>query len=193
MTGTGEDAELNQAAGSPVSSEPAFLVVGKLRRPHGLRGEILMEVITDFPERLRKGVKVYVGDEKSPMQIRSRRVHGQGLLMGLEGYSTPEEAGELRNQLVYVSAHDRPPLPEGEYYHHQLLGLRVITEEGLELGLLHEILSTAANDVYVVRPQPGAEGVPAEILLPAIESVIRNVNLERGEILIHLLPGLLPN
>ena len=155
MIGSGEDAERNQAAGSPDASEPAFLVVGKLRRPHGLRGEILMDVITDFPERLHKGVKVYVGDEKRPMQIRSRRVHGQALLMGLEGYSTPEEAGELRNQVVYVSAHDRPPLPEGEYYHHQLLGLRVITEEGLELGRLHEILSTSANDVYVVRPEPG--------------------------------------
>lgn len=203
MTGIDISREQEPAAGSPRMgtsaeiSEPAFLVVGKLRRPHGLHGEILMDVITDFPERLRRGVKVYVGEEKRPMYIRSRRMHRTALLIALEGHNTPEEAGELRNQLVFVSASDRPPLPEGEYYHHQLLGLRVITDEGQELGGLHEILSTGANDIYVVRPQPGAGGIStrptADILLPAIEPVILQVDLERGEMLVHMLPGLLPD
>jgi 16S rRNA processing protein RimM len=174
-----------QQAGSPPGGEPAFLVVGKLRHPHGVRGEILMEVITDFPERLQPGVTVLIGEGHQPQRIRSRRIHNKGLLVSFDGYTTPEMVGALRNALVYVSTADRPPLPEGEYYHHQLLGLRVINDDGQDLGRIAEILTTAANDIYVVRGETGTE-----ILLPAIEAVIREIDLEKGELHAHLLPGL---
>jgi 16S rRNA processing protein RimM len=176
---------MEQGTGSPPVGEPEFLVVGKLRHPHGVRGEMLLEVITDFPERLACGVSVYVGEQRQRLRIRSRRTHGKGLLLAFEGYDTPEAVGALRNALVYVTAADRPPLPEGEYYHHQLLGLRVVSDEGQEMGTVHEILSTAANDVYVVRGEGG------EILLPAIQSVIQEIDLENRLIRVHLLPGLI--
>ena len=73
-------------AGSPPFGEPVFLVVAKLRRPHGLGGEILTEVITDFPERLVPGVKVYVGEAYRLEQIRSCRTHAKGLLLAFENY-----------------------------------------------------------------------------------------------------------
>ena len=174
-------------AGSPPPGEPAFLVVGKLQRPHGLRGEIIMEVITDFPERLRTGVTVYVGEAHQPQRIRGRRIHGKGLLVAFDSVSDPEAAGQFRNQLVYVRSDDRPSLPEGEYYHHQLLGLSVESDEGQVLGRLEQILGTGANDVYIVRPEEGPE-----ILLPATDEVILEVNLEQGKVKVHLLPGLLP-
>jgi 16S rRNA processing protein RimM len=163
------------------------LVVGKLRRPHGLRGEILMDILTDFPERLLPGETVYIGENYRSFNIRTRRPHKGGLLVTFDPYHDPESVGSLRNLLVYVRTDDRPPLPEGEYYHHQLLGLHVLSDEGQSLGHLIKILDTGANDVYVVRPESGSE-----ILLPAIDSVILNIDLERGEILVHLLPGLLP-
>jgi len=173
-------------AGSPVTGEPAFLVVGKLLHPHGLRGEILMEVVTDFPERLQPGITIYVGETHRPLQIRSRRWHRDSLLLAFESFKDPEASGELRNQWIFVRAADRPELPEGEYYHHQLLGLRVVSDDGRELGKMAGILETGANDVYVIISPDGSE-----ILLPAIESVVLDVNLERGEMLVHLLPGLL--
>ena len=185
MAGARNPRANEHSAGSPPGGEPAFLVVGKLRHPHGVRGEILLEVLTDFPERLQPGVTVLVGEEHQPLRLRSRRVHNKGLLVGFDGYNVPETVGALRNALVYVNTADRPPLPEGEYYHHQLLGLRVVDDEGHELGRLIEILTTKANDIYMVRGESGPD-----ILLPAIESVILDIDLQNGLMQVHLLPGL---
>ncbi len=173
-------------AGSPVTGEPAFLVVGKLHHPHGLHGEIFTEVITDFPERLQPGVTIYLGEMKTPLKIHSRRRHGNSLLLAFETFKNPEASGEICNQWIYVAAKDRPVLPDGEYYHHQLLGLTVVSDEGRDLGKMTGILETGANDVYIVRTPEGCE-----ILLPAIDSVILKIDLELGQILVHLLPGLL--
>lgn len=178
--------EINGTEGSPDPGEPLFLVVGKIHRPHGVKGDVIMEVITDFPERLRVGTVVYVGDQHTPMVIRGRRKSNTSLLINFNEYKDPESAAVLRNQLVYVRADDRPALPEGEYYLHQLLGLQVISEEGQLLGKLVQILETGANDVYIVRPETGAE-----VLLPAIPDVIKRVELDAGRMVVHLLPGLL--
>lgn len=173
-------------AGSPPSGEPAFLVVGKLRRPHGTRGEILMEVFTDFPERIKAGDVIFAGSEHVPLSIRSLRWNNRLMLLAIKGYSTPEEVGVWRNQWVYVHAEDRPELEDGEYYHHQLLGLRVRAESRDVLGVVTDILETGSNDVLVVKADEGPE-----ILLPMIESVILEVDLQGGEIHVHLLPGLM--
>jgi len=175
------------AAGPPKSGEPVYLAIGFLRRPHGVRGEILMDVLTDFPERIQPGTPVYVGESHRPMKIASRRETAKGMLISFEGITIREEVGAFRNQYLFVLAADRPPLPDGEYYHHQLIGLRVIHDEtGEPLGTIREILETGANDVYVVRADTGKE-----ILLPAIPSVRKKVDLARGEMTVHLLPGLL--
>lgn len=174
-------------AGSPSTGEPLFLVVGKLRHAHGLHGEILMEVITDFPERIRQGKTLYIGEGHQPLIVDSRRVHAGNLLLAFDGIDTPEGIGEFRNQWVYVQASDRPPLADGEYYHHQLLGLKVVSEDGSELGQLCDILETGANDVYIVRSESGKE-----LLLPAIESVVLEINLEENTMRVHILPGLIP-
>jgi 16S rRNA processing protein RimM len=167
---------------------PAFLVVGQFGRPHGIQGEINLSVLTDFPERLKAGVLVYVGEQHRPLRIRRSRPHGAGLLLSFKGYDTPEQVSELTRSLVYVRGDDRPPLAEGEYYHHELVGLQVVDEEGQPLGELVQILSNPANDIYVVRPRAGKE-----ILLPAIEDVILDIDLEKGQVRVHLLPGLLPD
>jgi len=172
--------------GSPTSGEPEYLVVGFLRRPHGIKGEILMDVHTDFPERLKTGLTVFVGDEYQPMVIASRRPHAAAMLVRFRGIKTPEEAGLYRNTWVYVPSANRPELPEGEYYHHQLIGLNVITDENRDLGVLVDILETGANDVYVVRDTDGRE-----TLLPAIPPVILDVKLADRQMRVHLLEGLI--
>ncbi len=159
-----------------------FLAVGLLRRSHGLKGDMVMEVLTGFPERLRAGRTVFVGETHEPMQIASLRGHEQGRIIGFAGIQTPEETAPLRNQLVFIKAAGLPQLPEGEYYHHELLGLSVVDESGSPLGVLAQILETGANDVYLVKTPAGKE-----LLFPAIEDVILEVNLERRQMRVRPL------
>lgn len=172
-------------SGSPLPGEPEYLLVGTVRRPHGVHGEILMDVVTDFPERLTAGVRVFLGGAHTPVQIVSCRGHDRGLLIKFEGVETPEAAGLHRNQPVWVLAADRPPLPDGLYYHHQLLGCSVEDDKGRAIGTLTEILETGANDVYSVRTASGRE-----VLLPAITGVVLEVHLDQRRILVHIPAGI---
>jgi len=179
-------ATVRAAKTSARHDRPDYLVVGYLRRPHGVKGEVVMEVHTDFPQRLKPGTRVFLGEPHIPLLIVHARPHAEGMLIRFEGLDTPEAAGRYRNQYVYVSTADRPPLPKGQYYHHELLGCRVVDERGEHLGVLTEILETGANDVYVVRPPHGRE-----VLLPAIASVILDVQTDARVVRVHLPPGLL--
>ncbi len=170
----------NIPTGSPGKDEPVFLAVGRLRHAHGVKGEISMDVLTDFPERLSNGKVVYMGDEHLPLTITSVRGKNQLLLLSFDGYGDCDLVNQFRNQLLYVCAENLPPLPEGEYYFHQLQGLNVVDEAGVRLGILDEILETGANDVYVVHSSDGKE-----ILLPVIASVVLKVDLEKGEMVVH--------
>jgi 16S rRNA processing protein RimM len=163
----------NIVTGSPRTGEPVYLVVGKIRRSHGIHGEVLMEVLTDFPDRLKPDCTVYIGEDHKPFRIVSRRKQSQELLLSFEGITVPEETAWLRNQLVYFQEKDIPPLPAGRYYHHQLVGMAVVDELGASLGKLTEIIETGANDVYVVVNEEGKE-----TLLPAIAAVVVDIDLE---------------
>lgn len=174
------------AAGSPLPGEPVFVAIGKLRRPHGVHGEIIMDIYTDFPERLRAGMRLYAGDDRQELRVTHRRWHQDSLLMTFEGYTTPESVGVLRNLVLYVRTADLPPLPEGDYYHHQLIGMGVVDETGRLLGTVNEILETGANDVLLVRSEMGQE-----VLLPMIDEVILEIKLQDKQIRVHLLPGIL--
>jgi 16S rRNA processing protein RimM len=173
-------------AGSPAAGEPAFLAVGKIRRPHGVSGDVLMEVYTDFPERLRPKLVVYAGENHLPLTISRLRPHNEGILLTFEGLTTPEQVGRFRNQIIYTPKANSPVLPEGEYYQYQLIGLDVLEENGQTLGKVTEIIETGANDVYVVTSDEGRE-----LLLPAIAEVILDINLDKKVMQVHLLPGLM--
>jgi 16S rRNA processing protein RimM len=170
----------NQDTGSPLPGEPVFLEVGRFRHAHGVKGEITMDVLTDFPERLLKGSEVFAGEKHLPLRISSIRWKDTLLLLSFDGYADCDQVNELRNLTLYVRAANLPVLPEGHYYFHQLRGLKVLNDAGELLGILDEILETGANDVYVVHSAAGEE-----ILLPAIEAVVLNVNLEKGEMVVH--------
>jgi 16S rRNA processing protein RimM len=181
------DTHQGQSAGSPPPGEPVFLLVGKLRKPHGLQGELVMEVWTEFPERLERGRTVFVGPENKPFLVRSVRQKTNSLLVAFQDIHDSEQAGSLRNQWVFVRADQVPPLSDGEYYHHQIVGLQVISESEKNLGVVTDILETGSNDVLIVHSELGQD-----ILLPFTDEVILHVDLEGGIINVHLLPGLLP-
>jgi 16S rRNA processing protein RimM len=170
--------------GSP-TGEPLYLSVGFLRRPHGVKGEIFMDLRTDFPERMKSGRKLFVGEAHKPMTLTNVRPHQAGLLVKFRDVDTPEEAGLYRNQWVFVKKSDVPPLPSGQIYKHELIGFRVVDESENLLGELIEILETGANDVYIVRDDSGKE-----ILLPDIPSVILDLDTGARTMRVHLLEGL---
>jgi 16S rRNA processing protein RimM len=180
------DSEHNHNTGSSSADEPVFVVVGKFRKPHGIRGEIRMSVLTDYPELISPGKMVYVGPQNQAYTIKDLRWHGGDLLLSLEELPDRTAVEVFRNVMVSMKSSDIPVLPEGEYYLHQLVGMEVVTDQGEVLGKLAEILITGANDVYLVRTPAGKE-----LLLPAIDEVIREIDLELGLIRVHLIAGLL--
>jgi 16S rRNA processing protein RimM len=168
------------------AEEKDFLAVGKFRRTHGIRGDLLFTVITDFPERLKPGTTVFVGDQKKPLKISSLKPHNDGIIFGFKGITNPEEAIAYVTEYVYVPLEDRPALPEGEYYHHQIVGLKVVDVNGKDLGIVSEILITGANDVYVTKTDQGKE-----ILIPAVKQVLKEINLEEKTMIVELPEGLI--
>ena len=145
-----------------------------------------MEIYTDFPERLQPKGMVYVGENHLPLTICRQRTHNDGLLLAFDSFVTPEQVGRFRNRILYVAKADASELSEGEYYHHELLGLSVLDETGNPLGELTEIIQTGANDVYVVT-----NGAGRELLIPAIPEVVLDVDLPRKTMRVHLIPGLM--
>jgi 16S rRNA processing protein RimM len=172
-------------AGPPTAGGPDFLVVGKVRRPHGVHGEVVAEIYTDFPERMTQKKSIFLGEKHVRVILASQRPHNEGLLLGFEGVTTPEQAGRYRNQILSISASEASELSEGEFYFHELFDLDVVDEAGNQLGRITDILETGANDVYVVTDATGHE-----LLLPAISEVILDVDLDSKTMKVHLLPGL---
>jgi 16S rRNA processing protein RimM len=163
-------------------------VIGRILRPHGVRGEVLVEVITDFPERFDVLEVAYLGYDNwhaTPYRVRTRRRHRAWTLLSFEGYPDRTSVEALRDMFVQIPIEEAQPLPEGTYYVHELMGLDVFTTKGEEIGRISDVLFTAANDVYVVQ---GARG---EILLPAISQVVKQIDLAAGRVVVELLPGLL--
>ncbi len=177
----------NQPAGSPIAGEPAYYDAGFIRRPHGVKGELLVEIDRIYEGVILPGAVMYLGEDHYPMKILSSRFHNKGLLIQLDEINNPEQAGKFRLQRIYVSSLvKRKKLPPGEFYGDQIMGLKVRDELDRDLGMVSEVIETGANDVYVVS-KPGER----DLLLPAIPDVIQRVDLEKGEIIVHILPGLM--
>jgi 16S rRNA processing protein RimM len=169
----------NNRTGSPHRGEPEYVLIGKLQRAHGVTGEIVLGVTTDFPERIKRGKVIYLGADHSPRKISGARPFHNNVLITMEGIRNREEAAELTNLEVFVRVDELPALSEGQYYHHQLVGLKAVLENGEEIGTVTEIMETGANDVYVVTDKAGKE-----ILLPAIDSVIIRVDLSEKQMVV---------
>ncbi|MHC1770226.1 MAG: ribosome maturation factor RimM [Flexilinea sp.] len=171
----------NAFQGSSSIDEPGFVCIGKIHRSHGIQGEVVFNPMTDFPERIRKGKMVFLGQDHLPVVIESVRQKPPFLLVRFENYHDEVEAEALRNTLVFVRIQDLPDLPAGEYYFHQLIGLEAVAPDDSHIGILKEIIETGANDVYIIRHDDGQED-----LVPAISDFVREVLLAEKKIVIIL-------
>jgi 16S rRNA processing protein RimM len=159
--------------GSPNHGEPVYLVIGRFGKPHGLEGRITFHIITDFPERLKKGRKVFIGDEHIPAHIKSIKEHSKSLIFEFDEFTKIDQVEKFKSYFVFVDAIELPDLPEGEYYHHQLIGLSVMDTNDIKIGEITQILETGSNDVYVIVGEDNKE-----ILYPALLSLIQKIDIK---------------
>ncbi len=174
----------SEGAGAADRHDVRFLAIGRVVAPRGVRGELKVAIETDTPERFLRTSRVFMGEDHKVYTVRTARLHQGNALLRLAGIETRDDAEAWRNAYVYVSLEDAVPLDDGEYYHHQIEGLRVRTTEGEDLGRVTEVLQTGANDVWVVRGRGG------EVLIPALKDVIVGVDLDAGAVTVALPEGL---
>ena len=169
----------------PVPDTPDdAVVVGRIIRSHGLDGSLRIQSLSDNPTRFQAGKKLTIAGETRTVVSCHHLPDGHALLR-LEGLNDLYAARRLSGEWLIALRDTDPQLAEGEYYHYQLAGLTVITDQGENLGTIHEVLETGSNDVYVVASNSGEE-----VLLPAIEQVVKEIDLASGKMLVHLLDGL---
>lgn len=168
-------------SGSPRSGEPLSIAIGKIRRPHGLKGEVIFEPYPEYSVTLKKGVIVLIGNKKEAYTIRSIRNMDRNYLIAFDGLDDCDSISHLRNQLIYIKGSELDVLEGGKQYPHQVLGMSVVDENANPVGLLREVLITGANDVYVIVNEK-----EEEILLPAIDSVIIKVDPDKNTMTVHL-------
>ncbi len=166
-------------------SERRFLVIGKLLKPHGVRGDVRVRPLTDDPSRFAWLEQVYLGeDELRPLTVTNIRFHKDIVLVKFEGLDDRDTVQHLHGRLLHVAIEDALPLAEGEYYLYQLKGLDVYSDEDVYLGKLINVIETGANNVFEVK------GEGKSILLPDIPDVIVDIDFDNGRLTAHLLPGL---
>ncbi len=180
-TAESSSSKRKQNTGSPQSGGPVFLTIGKLQRTHGVKGEIVMEVMTDFPEKILPGNIVYIGSKQQPYEVASVRPTADKILISFKGFTDCDQVSILRNQIVSIKTEDANQLPEGEFYHHEIIGMTVVEEDGSLVGTIGEILVTGANDVYIINKENGEE-----LLLPAIRDAVRSIDRSSRKMVVRL-------
>lgn len=168
---------------------PRFLAIGRVVRPHGVRGEVRAEVYTELPERFNWLDTLFLSRDPDDtaaqgVSVESTRFHKGYVLVKLGGIDSRNDAEMLRGMWLLVPIEEGIPLEEDEVYHFQLEGLAVYTDEGEHLGVLDEVLETGANEVFVVT------NGPQELLLPNTEEVVLEVDWDARRMIVHLIPGL---
>jgi 16S rRNA processing protein RimM len=165
--------------------------VGRVLRPHGVRGELSVEVLSDAPERFAPGAELGVGDPDDPEPpatavVRAARLHLGRLLLTLEGVTDRDAADRYRDAWLSIPVTEARPLEPGEFWPHQLVGLAVVDHQGRERGRVADVVPGAAHDLLAVEVPGGATA-----LVPAVAALV-TVELEAGRVLVDAVPGLLP-
>ena len=162
-----------------------YLETGKITGTHGLKGEVRVQPWADSPDFLTEFDELYLDNGAKKIGISSARVHKNMIIMKIKGVDTIEQADALRNKVIYLDRDD-VELEEGAYFIQDLLGLDVFDcETGEILGKLEDVSETGSNDIYHVRTTDGAE-----VLIPVIPDVVREISPEDGYIRIFRMKGL---
>ena len=164
------------------------LEIGQIVNTFGIKGMVKVKPFTDDIRRFDELKTVYVekNNNQTEYEIEEVKYHKDMVLIKFKGIDKVEQAEMLRNSYLTVSRDSVEKLEEGRYYIVDLLGLEVYTDEQILLGTLEDIFNTGSNDIYVVKDKQGKQ-----ILLPAIQDVVKQIDIENKKIIVHLLPGLI--
>ena len=157
--------------------------MGVILGAHGVRGEVRVRTLSDVPHRFDPGESLFLQGHQH-LILSSSSARAGIIVLKLEGIDTQAAARALTGEELTTPAESAPELAEDEYFHYQLIGMQVYTEEGEDLGRINEIIVTGSNDVYVVN------GPSGEVLLPALAQVIRQVDLAQRTMTVRLMEGL---
>ena len=165
-----------------------LITIGKAVKPFGVKGEMKIEPMTDFPKRFTDLTRVYLvspSGKEVACEVKSVRYAGGAPFLLFSGYDSPEKAKAINGWFIKVPEEEVVPLPEGTYYWFELIGMEVVSETGEKLGSIVDIFETGSNDVYVLK-QGGKE-----TYIPATREVIRLVDKNAKRMTIHVPDGLL--
>lgn len=165
-----------------------MIAVGRVTRSIGLKGEFNVALLTDVPERFAKLKSVWVGTDEAQAvkhSVISVRVGHSAVVLKLKDIDSRSAADERRGHLIFVAHKDAIVPKKGSYFIHDVVGMKVLTEAGEEVGTVREVMQLPANDVWVVVAGN------KEVLIPAIKEIIKSVDLERRTVRIRPLEGLL--
>lgn len=168
--------------------EDDLLRVGVITSTHGIKGEVKVFPTTDDPSRYRQLKQVFLdnGGTLLSLEIQGVKFFKKFVIVKFRGIDDINEVEKYKGKDLMILREDAVELEEGEYFISDLIGLKVMTDQGELLGELQDVIQTGANDVYEVRMEDGKE-----VLLPAIADCILDISLEKGTVLVHLLDGLL--
>jgi 16S rRNA processing protein RimM len=148
-----------------------WMVIGRIAAPFGVRGEMKIDLLTDFAERFNSLETIFVGAEHAPYRVQQVRSHGDRILLRLAELRSPEAVRELRGAELSVPRSEAAPLPPGHFYLEDAIGLQVRTTEGESVGTVTEVLTTGSNEVFVIGH--GA----ASVLVPVIRDAIADLDM----------------
>jgi len=168
---------------------PKWIECGRVGRPWGIKGYLTVDWMSGAcPVEAGRG-EVFTRDADGqyvPHLVLSSRQKGHRFVVSFRGLQNPKDASVLTNKKLYIPEDALPNLSRGEFYCYQILGLQVITEDGKVVGEVVKIFSAGSNDIYEVKPKEGQT-----ILIPAINSVIVSIDIEKGRIIIRPMEGML--
>jgi 16S rRNA processing protein RimM len=153
-------------------TDRTWMVIGEVAGPFGVRGEIKVSPLTDFPERYKRLKQVFLGSERKEYAVTQSRVHQGRILLKVEGIDTPEQVTALGHVDISLPRAEAVPLPEGAYYLDELIGVRVRTVDDRDIGAITDVLRTGSNDVWVI------EHGKQSVLIPAIVEAVQELNVE---------------
>lgn len=165
-----------------------YFQIGSITTTHGLKGEVKVYPTTDDPQRFKKLKQVLLEDKNGfkELNVKSVKFFKNMVIVGFNEFTDINQVESLRGKKLFVSRENAIKLKKDEYYIPDLIGIKVIDDNDTQLGILKDVLTTGANDVYVVETDAGKE-----ILLPAIKECILSVDTENELMKVHLMDGLL--
>ncbi len=176
-------------ADQPGAHPSDWLIVGQVSKPHGVHGDVMVGILTDFPERLADGIRFGLGGDTGPEEfheVHRVRLHKGAWLLSVKGLRGRDAVESWRGRFLYLPEQALDELPEGYYYEHHLVGLKCVSPAGLPLGTVRGVDPGAGGQSRLVVRRGHRE-----FLVPYVPAIVREVDLDGGTVVIDAPPGLI--